>query len=321
MAMESYLYLYGISFILVCMVACCGAVCAWLVSRKRICLSLACCAFCYLIEAALIFFDEYIDDKPIWSFLTENPPMTHPLIKFVLSIGILASVWGLVLLLGERFSRRRLTVPVSVFAVFEAMSFLLPTGDAQQLAFYGLRTLSIMASIAYLLLASVRADSPALRDYLSSFRTVGAAMMVAMAGVLAQDVLTIGLRMPLIDNASWAQFISGRNLPENVSVLIMSVLIVRYAAETLALRYREPPQVEPRGDQIIDVRFSRFCERHGITVREQDILRGLLAGKTNRQIAGELFITDGTVKAHAHSIYKKCGVSSRTEVQQAFWSE
>ena len=42
------------------------------------------------------------------------------------------------------------------------------------------------------------------------------------------------------------------------------------------------------------------------------VLRLLAAGKTNRDIAGELFISDRTVARHVSNIFDKLGVSSRT---------
>lgn len=45
--------------------------------------------------------------------------------------------------------------------------------------------------------------------------------------------------------------------------------------------------------------------------RELAVLRLLAAGRTNREIAGELFIAQGTVKAHVASVYRKLDVHSR----------
>jgi len=44
------------------------------------------------------------------------------------------------------------------------------------------------------------------------------------------------------------------------------------------------------------------------------VLQLLAAGKSNREIAGELIISVGTVKRHVHHIYQKLGVSNRIQV-------
>jgi DNA-binding NarL/FixJ family response regulator len=55
-----------------------------------------------------------------------------------------------------------------------------------------------------------------------------------------------------------------------------------------------------------------------LTVREREIVSQLLTGKTNHEIAGELAISDETVKFHIRNIYDKCGVSSRMELAMYF---
>ncbi|ULR53540.1 helix-turn-helix transcriptional regulator [Streptomyces deccanensis] len=51
----------------------------------------------------------------------------------------------------------------------------------------------------------------------------------------------------------------------------------------------------------------------GLTDREDDVLRLVAAGRTNRQIAEELFISPKTASVHVSNILAKLGVSSRGE--------
>ncbi len=51
-----------------------------------------------------------------------------------------------------------------------------------------------------------------------------------------------------------------------------------------------------------------------LSLRERDICNLLLQGQTNQEIADNLFITEGTVKAHLNKIYKKLGTHNRLEV-------
>jgi DNA-binding CsgD family transcriptional regulator len=51
-----------------------------------------------------------------------------------------------------------------------------------------------------------------------------------------------------------------------------------------------------------------------LTKRESEVLDQLLSGKSNKEIAEALFISESTVKTHARSIYSKYDVSSRAEL-------
>ncbi len=50
-----------------------------------------------------------------------------------------------------------------------------------------------------------------------------------------------------------------------------------------------------------------------LTEREVEVLKLLARGKANSQIAGELFVSEKTVKSHVSSILTKLGVQSRTQ--------
>ncbi len=53
---------------------------------------------------------------------------------------------------------------------------------------------------------------------------------------------------------------------------------------------------------------------HGLTERELDVLRYLMEGLTNKEIADKLTVTHHTVKAHVASIIRKLGARNRLDV-------
>ena len=51
----------------------------------------------------------------------------------------------------------------------------------------------------------------------------------------------------------------------------------------------------------------------GLTAREQEVLRRVATGSSNRQIAAELFISESTAGVHVSNILRKLGVSNRVQ--------
>jgi 4-hydroxy-2-oxoheptanedioate aldolase len=90
----------------------------------------------------------------------------------------------------------------------------------------------------------------------------------------------------------------------------------RLAAEAAALaqRARLPLDAPPRPEE--DARAAGPAdpaESLGLTARERDVLRLVAAGRTNRQIAEELFISPKTASVHVSNILGKLAVATRGE--------
>ena len=53
-----------------------------------------------------------------------------------------------------------------------------------------------------------------------------------------------------------------------------------------------------------------------LTPRESDVLRLIAAGKSNREIARALFVSEATVKTHVNRIFAKTGSRDRTQAMR-----
>lgn len=59
---------------------------------------------------------------------------------------------------------------------------------------------------------------------------------------------------------------------------------------------------------------QKSFENYGLTKREREIVCLIQAGKSNGDIASELFISETTVKKHVSNIFEKTGVKKREEL-------
>ena len=65
---------------------------------------------------------------------------------------------------------------------------------------------------------------------------------------------------------------------------------------------------------------EKLAERMGVeelTPREMDVLEQIVAGKSNKEIAEELQVSEATVKTHINSLLGKLGVTDRTQAATA----
>jgi DNA-binding NarL/FixJ family response regulator len=65
---------------------------------------------------------------------------------------------------------------------------------------------------------------------------------------------------------------------------------------------------------------ERLAERMGaeeLTPREFDVLEQIVYGKSNKEIAAELDVSEATVKTHINSLLSKLGVTDRTQAATA----
>jgi len=61
---------------------------------------------------------------------------------------------------------------------------------------------------------------------------------------------------------------------------------------------------------------DRLAERlsgNALTERETEVLRTIVAGKSNKEIAAALFISEATVKTHINNLLSKLGAADRTQ--------
>ncbi|WP_419025771.1 helix-turn-helix domain-containing protein [Emergencia sp.] len=82
----------------------------------------------------------------------------------------------------------------------------------------------------------------------------------------------------------------------------------------IALLYLLDFSTAGRHDQTDkEIAWHQITEDYRLTEREVEVLKKVYDGETNLEIADEFFISERTVKAHIHNIFKKLKVKNRME--------
>ncbi|MFK4104398.1 AAA family ATPase [Streptomyces sp. NPDC019531] len=139
------------------------------------------------------------------------------------------------------------------------------------------------------------------------------------------------------DAAAWAKAVAAFDFGD---VYELARCRLRYAEALLAAERREEAAVEARAarevfarlgakvllEQVDElIRRGRLADApptaSPLTAREQDVLRLLARGRSNRQIGEELFISGKTASVHVSNILAKLGAASRTEAVAVAYRE
>jgi DNA-binding NarL/FixJ family response regulator len=154
------------------------------------------------------------------------------------------------------------------------------------------------------------------------------------------DVALVDLRMPRCDGAEATRRI--RELAPDTQVIVLttyaddaSVFTALQAGargyltkNASAAEIRQAIAAVRRGEALLDPSVQRrlldalagnpsglpAAEEElpdGLTPREAEVLRLIAAGRTNREIAADLVVSEGTVKTHVNRIFAKAGVRDR----------
>ena len=153
------------------------------------------------------------------------------------------------------------------------------------------------------------------------------------------DVVLVDLRMPQVDGIGVLRQLSG--IPAAPPVVLLAgnisddevVEAMRLGVKGVVLKEMAPSllvacirkvasggtwlEKEAVGramEKILRQEETRQKVREVLTPREIDIVRMAASGLGNREIAEKLFISEGTVKTHLHSVYEKLGLRGRVQL-------
>lgn len=93
----------------------------------------------------------------------------------------------------------------------------------------------------------------------------------------------------------------------------MAYLVKSVQREELTTAIRKAAAGQRHIPPEVAARLADRVARSQLSAREIEVLRLLVSGRRNREIAATLAITEGTVKLHVSSILGKLGADDRTE--------
>ena len=155
----------------------------------------------------------------------------------------------------------------------------------------------------------------------------------------APDVLILDLRMPVMNGLEVLRHL--QQLPSSPAAVILAgnmsddevVEAMRSGAKGVVLKEMAPSllvacirkvaaggtwlEKEAIGrtlEKLLRGEQSRQKVRDLLTPREIEIVRMVASGLGNREVGEKLFISEGTVKTHLHSVYEKLGLKGRVQL-------
>jgi NarL family two-component system response regulator LiaR len=157
---------------------------------------------------------------------------------------------------------------------------------------------------------------------------------VQMAGLYHPDVIIMDLMMPGMDGVTATRTIH-QKYPEIKIIALTSFSeqnMVQGALQAGAIGYlQKNASASDLGNAIRSAFAGRMTlspeavqvlanagtqppiQGNSLTDRERDVLKGMVDGLNNNEIAEKLVISLGTVKFHISNIFQKLGVNSRVE--------
>ncbi len=169
---------------------------------------------------------------------------------------------------------------------------------------------------------------------------------VSEARRLRPDVCLLDIRMPRLDGLEATRALAGPGVEDPMRVVIVTTFdldeyvygALRAGATGFLLKDSGPTllveavRAAAGGESLVSpsvtVRLLRHLAqpRRGpaplpepLTDRELDVVRLVAKGRTNQEVAAELFVSLSTVKTHLGSVFTKLGARNRVEIAAWAW--
>ena len=108
--------------------------------------------------------------------------------------------------------------------------------------------------------------------------------------------------------------LTGRTIAIVAVAAALFIAAILLFFRTYRLLYEQPAAPQRTEREV----FEAFSQRHDLSAREREVLRLLLAERSNGEIAEALFVSESTVKYHVHNLLKKTGGKTRADLLRMY---
>jgi DNA-binding NarL/FixJ family response regulator len=172
---------------------------------------------------------------------------------------------------------------------------------------------------------------------------------VEQARRLRPDVCLVDIRMPRLDGLQVTRALAGPGVADPLRVVVVTTFdlddyvygALRGGAVGFILKDAGPAllveavRAADNGDALVSPSLTLRLLRHlhpptspvggrfrpALSNRELEVVRAIARGRTNQEIAAELFISLSTVKSHVSGIQQKLGLRNRVEIAGWAWEQ
>ena len=319
--MNSLMFFYTLAILVICIVTAVLSLAAYASSRRRVFVYGGGVFICYAVEMVEIFFFEYTLQNQTFP-ASDYYAVTMPVLRTAVATFSQAFIWLIALDILDKHSKKLFAIPIALFAICETLILIImPVGPLRQYLYYTMRQIFIIfvgINIFWCFHTSKNAEYKARLSRLQRPLIIGA---VLVAAIIIEDFYNI-LIVPMSLAPSWLTlYLSERNFSENIFACFFAFMLISFAYHVLSIRMKEAPEEKDVDDldRHIEEQMPFYREAYKLSPREAEVLRLVVLGKSNQEIADELYLAVGTVKTHVHNILVKTEQENRTTLILHFW--
>ena len=220
-----------------------------------------------------------------------------------------------IILQGKIINREALSLldkAVQKYLIFYMALWLLLTFALNVEQFYTIKWL-LLATDIILIIASVTASVGHIMYSVTTEKKIDLYYMIIVTSMLIWNYLSYFWSETSV---YWG---NSRFIREPMDLTVVFWLIISIAS--LIYEYKEDfipvfgkDSGEEKGRKDLKERIEEICEQYKLTPREKEFIDLIYSGKSNKEIAEILFLSESTVKTHIYNIFRKMNVKSRVEV-------